>query len=124
MGASEFPEAELQWKPYQACAVLTAVCPGLEFSVGNSLRGASPFTIALVQSIHSLFSSRQLWHKGRGLHCSPFQQRRKAKYSNGYRPVFLVGSSNDGYAHQLSLINILKPLFFSYSFPLWFTTGY
>lgn len=44
----------------QACAVLTAVCPRLEFSVGGSLHGASPFTVALVQSIHSLLRSRQL----------------------------------------------------------------
>lgn len=57
-------------KAYQACAVLTAVCPGLRLSVGGSLHSACPLTVALIQPVHSLFSSGQLWHKDRTHHNS------------------------------------------------------
>lgn len=46
--------------PIHTRAVLAAVCPGLELSVGGPLPGAGPFTVALIQSVHPLFSPGQL----------------------------------------------------------------
>lgn len=50
----------LQWGPYQARAVVTAVCPGLKFSVGGALHGACSLTVALIQPVHPLLGSGQL----------------------------------------------------------------
>lgn len=61
------PSVQRQQGPYHTRAVLAAVCPGLELSVGGPLPGAGPFTVALIQSVHPLFSPGQLGHRG-GVH--------------------------------------------------------